>query len=237
MQNSSLIVALDTETAESAYEYVKKLDNLVNFYKIGLGLFPQDAFELAEKLKDEGKKVFLDLKLFDIDSTISRVVRNLVQNLAPDFLTVHGDPKIVQAAVQGKENSNTKILAVTLLTSLDRKDLDEMLISKGSLEEIVRSRTARAFAAGADGIIASPLEIAILRKLPACKDKIIVTPGIRLAGNSKNQRDNPDDQKRTATPLEAIQAGADHFVIGRPILESPDPAQTIKDILEEIKDE
>ena len=210
---------------------VEILGDSVNFYKVGLGLLAQGGLDLAARLKDSGKKVFLDLKLFDTARTVERAVHALSRYPAPDLLTVHGDPQVVAAAMEGRDhNTTTQILAVTLLTSLDRDDLDQMLVAKGNLDEIARSRAARALAAGADGLVASPLEITLLRKLPACKDKLIVTPGIRPTGMK------PDDQKRQATPAQAIESGADHIVVGRPILENPEPREAVRKILAELPD-
>ena len=164
---------------------------------------------LANELKDEhGKRIFLDLKLFDIGATIEAAVRGLAA-LGHDFLTVHGDPYVVRAAAQQKRDM--AILAVTILTSLDRADLDAALIAPGDLTEIVAIRAARAFEAGADGVIASPREASAIRALPQAAGKLIITPGVRLTDA------DPGDQKRTTTPAEAIAAGADHVVVGRPI--------------------
>ena len=134
-----------------------------------------------------------------------------------DFLTVHGDPHVVAAAATGKGGSAMKILAVTILTSLDRADLDACLIRDGALPDLVLARAARAFAAGADGVIASPQEAALIRALPEAAGKLIVTPGVRPVGAASG------DQKRVATPAQAIIDGADHIVVGRPIWMAPDP--------------
>jgi orotidine-5'-phosphate decarboxylase len=134
-----------------------------------------------------------------------------------DFLTVHGDPQVVRAAATGRAGSQTKILAVTILTSLDRADLDANMIRAGDLAEITVERAARALAAGADGVIASPHEAAAIRALREAAGKLIVTPGVRPAGAAAG------DQKRIATPAEALTAGADHIVVGRPIWGDKDP--------------
>ena len=225
-----LIVALDTDNAKSAHACTVRLGDTVGFYKIGLGLLANGGLSLAAELKTKGKRVFLDLKLFDIASTVERAVRALVQHLDPDFLTVHGDPQVVAAAVRARGKADTRILAVTILTNLQRKDLDGMLIAAGDIESTVRSRAERALASGANGLIASPREITALRRLPTCMDRLLVTPGIRPTGAK------PDDQKRRATPAEAIGWGADHIVVGRPILEAPDPAAAAEEILNEIRD-
>jgi orotidine-5'-phosphate decarboxylase len=156
------------------------------------------------------------MKLFDIGATVEAAVRGLAQ-YDLDFLTVHGDPHVVRAAKEGASGKDLKILAVTILTSLDRADLDAALICPGDMAEIVGERAARAFAAGADGVIASPHEAALIRALPEAAGKLIVTPGVRPSGSDLG------DQKRVATPAEAIANGADHVVVGRPIWAAPDP--------------
>lgn len=145
-----------------------------------------------------------------------------------DFMTVHGDPHVVRAAVKARGDAATKILAVTFLTSLDRADLDNMLIQDGAIADLVVQRAQHAFQAGADGVIASPQEAALIRSLPEADGKIIVTPGVRPQGAALG------DQKRTATPAEAIAAGANHIVVGRPILNAPSPQDAAAMILAEI---
>jgi len=174
-----------------------------------------------------GKRIFIDLKLFDIGATIEAAVKG-VAGFGMDFLTVHGDPHVVRAAVAGRGNSDTKILAVTILTSLDRGDLDAALIRDGGIAELVVERARLAFDAGADGVIASPQEAARIRALPEASGKLIVTPGVRPAGSALG------DQKRVDTPASAIAAGADHLVIGRPIRDANDPAAAARAIQAEI---
>lgn len=227
MQDDRLIVGLDLPHPPAALALVERLGPQVGFYKIGLGMLTTGGLALACELKDQGKRVFLDLKLFDIPATIEAATRGLA-GFGLDFLTVHGDPYVVAAAVAGRGAAPTRILAVTLLTSLDRADLDAALIRPGPIAELATERAARAFAAGADGVIASPREAAAIRALPAARGKLIVTPGIRPAGAA------PGDQKRTATPAEAIRAGADHIVIARPIIAAPDPAAAARAILAEL---
>lgn len=207
---------------------VANLGDTVGFYKVGLGLLASGGLALAADLKGAGKRVFLDMKLFDIGATVTSAVRGLTERLTPDFLTVHGDPQVVRAAVAGRGDGQTRILAVTILTSLDRADLDASLIRDGAIDELVLERAARAFAAGADGVIASPNEAARLRALPGARGKLIVTPGIRPAGSSAN------DQKRTATPAAALAAGADHIVVARPVIAAEDPQAAANAILAEI---
>ncbi|KIT15388.1 orotidine-5'-phosphate decarboxylase [Jannaschia aquimarina] len=218
-----LIVALDVPNALAGLDLASRLGDAVSFYKIGLGMLTGGGLALANELKDEqGKRIFLDMKLFDIGATVEAAVRGLAQ-FGHDFLTVHGDPHVVRAAAQTK--GEMKILAVTFLTSLDRADLDAGLIVPGDLPDLVSTRAGRAFEAGADGVIASPQEAAMVRALPEAAGKLIVTPGVRPPGGDKG------DQKRVATPAEAIGAGADHIVVGRPIHAAPDPAAAARAIL------
>lgn len=224
MADDRLIVALDLPDAARNRDLVARLGDDVCFYKIGLGLLAGGGLDLARELKAAGRHVFLDMKLFDIGATVEAAVRGLA-GLGIDFLTVHGDPPVVAAAARGRGGSPLRILAVTILTSLDRADLDAMLIAPGALADLTAERARRALAAGADGVIASPQEAALIRDLPEAKGKLIVTPGIRPAGTDAG------DQKRIATPATALAAGADHIVIGRPIHQAPDPAATAREIL------
>lgn len=221
-----LIVALDVPDVVAGLDVVGKLGDSVNFYKIGLGMLTGGGLALANELKNEhGKRIFLDMKFFDIGATVEAAVRG-VAKFDLDFLTVHGDPHIIRAAKQGAAGSNLKILGVTVLTSLDRADLDAALIQSGDLSEIVVERAARAFEAGADGVICSPHEAAAIRALSATG--LIVTPGVRPAGADLG------DQKRVETPANAIAAGADHIVIGRPIWQATDPRAAAHQILAEM---
>ena len=217
MTKDRLIVALDLPDALAGMKLAEDLDNDVSFYKIGLGMLTGGGLALARELKDErGKRVFLDMKLFDISATVEAAVRGLAQfNL--DFLTVHGDPHVVQAAKEGAAGKDMKILAVTILTSLNRGDLDQCCIKTGDVQDLVLERATKAFDAGADGVIASPQEAALIRALPNATGKLIVTPGVRPAGAALG------DQKRVATPAAAIKDGADHIVVGRPIWQAKDP--------------
>ena len=212
-----LIVALDVPNALAGLEMARRIGDAVGFYKIGLGMLTGGGLALANELKQEhGKRVFLDMKLFDIGATIEAAVRGLAQ-YDLDFLTVHGDPQVVRAAMEGKRGKDMKILAVTVLTSLDRADLDANLIRAGDLREITLERAARAFEAGADGVITSPQEAAGIRALPQVAGRLIVTPGVRPAGADAG------DQKRIATPAQAVADGADHIVVGRPVWTAADP--------------
>lgn len=217
MADDRLIVALDVPNAVAGLDLAQRLGDSVGFYKIGLGMLTGGGLALANELKQEhGKRIFLDMKLFDISATIEAAVRGLAQ-FDLDFLTVHGDPHVVRAAKEGAAGSDMKILAVTILTSLDRADLDASLIQAGDIEDLVQTRAGNAFEAGADGVIASPHEAATIRALPEAQGRLIVTPGVRPAGAELG------DQKRVATPASAIANGADHLVVGRPIWTASDP--------------
>ena len=225
MSDDRLIVALDVPDALAGLALAEKLGDAVSFYKIGLGMLTGGGLGLANELKQEhGKRIFLDMKLFDIGATVENAVRGLAQ-FDLDFLTVHGDPNVVRAAKEGASGKDLKILAVTILTSLDRADLDANLIKPGAMQDLVTDRAKRALAAGADGVIASPQEAAVIRTLPEAKGRLIVTPGVRPTGSDAG------DQKRIATPAKAITNGADHIVVGRPIWQAPDPRQATQAIL------
>ena len=184
---------------------------------------------LANELKAErGKRIFLDMKFFDIGATVEAAVRGIAQ-FDLDFLTVHGDPHVVRAAKEGAAGSGLKILGVTILTSLDRTDLDASCIKPGAVPDLVVERAGRALEAGADGVIASPQEAAAIRALPEAKGRLIVTPGVRPAGAALG------DQKRVATPAEAIGAGADHIVVGRPIHGADNPAAAAQAVVAELQ--
>ncbi|MBF9032852.1 orotidine-5'-phosphate decarboxylase [Rhodobacterales bacterium HKCCE2091] len=227
MPDDRLIVALDVADALTGLDLAARIGPEVTFYKIGLGMLTGGGLALARELKDDhGKRIFLDMKLFDIGATVEAAVRGIAR-FGLDFLTVQGDPQVVRAAKQGA--GDTKILAVTVLTSLDRDDLDLNLIKDGSVAEIVAERAVNAFAAGADGVISSPHEAAMIRALPEAEGKLIVTPGVRPAGADLG------DQKRIMTPAQAIAAGADHVVVGRPVWRAEDPRAAAEGILAEIR--
>lgn len=224
-----LIVALDVPDALSGLKLAETLGDAVSFYKIGLGMLTGGGLALAQELKDEhGKQIFLDMKLFDIGATVEAAVRGLCQ-FELDFLTVHGDPHVVRAAKEGAGDKDLKILAVTILTSLDRADLDDAMIRNGAVPDIVIERAARALEAGADGVIASPNEAAAIRALPEAMGKLIVTPGVRPCGAALG------DQKRVATPASAVADGADHIVVGRPIWQAADPRAAAVEIISELR--
>ena len=227
MTDDRLIVALDVPDAIAGLQMATRLGDAVSFYKIGLGMLTGGGLALANELADEhGKRIFLDMKLFDIGTTVEAAVRGLSQ-FGHDFLTVHGDPHVVRAAAQTK--GDMKILAVTILTSLDRADLDASLIKSGEITDLVQERAGLAFMNGADGIIASPQEAALIRALPEAAGKLIVTPGVRPAGADLG------DQKRVTTPAQAIKNGADHMVVGRLIWTNADPRAAAEAVLAELR--
>lgn len=228
MSDDRLIVALDVPNALDGLSVAERIGNAVSFYKIGLGMLTGGGLALANELKQEhGKRIFLDMKFFDIGATVEAAVRGIA-GYDLDFLTVHGDPQVVAAAKQGAAGSSLKILAVTILTSNDRADLDANLIVPGDIAEIVTLRAARALSAGADGVIASPQEAALIRALPEAAGRLIVTPGVRPKGSAAG------DQKRIATPAQAIADGADHIVVGRPIWQAADPRAAAQAVLAEL---
>ena len=228
MSDDRLIVALDVPNALQGLAMAERLGDSVSFYKIGLGMLTGGGLALANELKqDHGKRIFLDMKLFDIGNTVENAVRGLAQ-FDLDFLTVHGDPHVVRAAKEGAAGTDLKILGVTILTSLNRDDLDASLLKEGDVQDLVVERAARALEAGADGVIASPQEAALIRALPQAKDRLIVTPGVRPSGAALG------DQKRVATPAQAIADGADHIVVGRPIYQAQDPKAAAQAVLDEL---
>jgi orotidine-5'-phosphate decarboxylase len=220
-----LIVALDYWDINDATKLVEDLGDKVSFYKVGLGLQLAGGDNLAKSLIQQGKRVFLDYKYLDIEETIRNAVKRAAE-LKIDFLTVHGVGGILRAAVEGRGNSSLKILCVTVLTSMDADDIKEMGF-QCDVEELVLARAKKALDAGVDGVIASAREAAEIRKQTNNK-LMIVSPGIRPRDSAS------DDQKRVATPSEAIRAGADYLVIGRPITRAPDPKQATKNIISEM---
>lgn len=216
-----LIFALDVPGAEEARRLVGILREAVQFYKVGLELFlAGGAFELIDWLGEQDKKVFLDLKLYDIPETVARAVRRLRERPVT-FLTVHGDGSILEAAC--REKGDLKILAVTVLTSLDRAGLRELGF-QGEVPDLVLSRARRALEVGCDGVICSGQEAKLLRDQLG-EELLIVTPGIRPAQNR-----SADDQKRVVTVEAALRSGADYLVVGRPIRDAPEPYQAALDI-------
>lgn len=221
-----LIVALDVPTAAAARALVEALGDSVRFVKIGMELCMADGFfELLGWLKARGLKVFVDLKFFDIPETVARAVKNLSERGA-DLCTIHGNQAMMEAAAAAK-GPGTRVLAVTALTSLDRGDLDDLGFAC-DIEALVLSRARRALAAGCDGVVSSGLEVARLRAEVGPK-LVCVTPGIRPVDNRVEA-----DQKRIMSPTDAIRAGSDYLVVGRPIRDAADPAAMARRIVAEI---
>jgi orotidine-5'-phosphate decarboxylase len=216
-----LIFALDVPDGASARKLVGKLGEAVQFYKLGLELFTAGGyFELLDWLAAQGKKVFVDLKFFDIPATVAGAVRNL-RGRGVTYATVHGLSSIMEAAGQAK--GEVKILAVTVLTSLDRRDVDE-LDTGVDVEQLVITRARRSLESGCDGVICSGQEAALVRK-HVDRRLYVVTPGIRPAGDRPS-----DDQKRVVTVDQAFRDGADHIVVGRPIRDAADPRAAAESI-------
>jgi orotidine-5'-phosphate decarboxylase len=221
-----LIVALDLPEVPAAKNLVERIGDGAVFYKIGMELCMSPGFfELLEWLRGRGKKVFVDLKFFDIPETVARAVRSLSERGA-QFCTIHGNQAIMEAAAKAKSNG-LQVLAVTALTSLDRGDLDDLGF-QCAIEDLVLSRAKRALAAGCDGVVSSGLEASRLRQ-SAPHELIVVTPGIRPVENRADS-----DQKRVMTPTRALQAGADYLVVGRPIRDAADPRAAAQAIQDEI---
>lgn len=222
---NKLIVGLDLNTVKKAENMVKILSPAVNYFKIGHQLAFTGGLELARDLAKDGKKVFLDLKLFDIDNTIFKAVEHII-DLNIDMLTLHAYPKVMRAAVEAAKNSKLCLLGVTVLTSMDEYDLQEAGYNI-TTEQLVLKRCLQAKEIGMNGIVCSALEARKIRKAIGA-DMAIVTPGIRC-----ELRDN-DDQKRVVTPEQAIKNGASHLVVSRPIIEAESPYENAIAILEKI---
>ncbi len=222
MSDARLYVALDLPSIDEARAMVRQLGDKVVSYKIGLQLLPLGGTDLGRELTAQGKNVFYDFKFHDIDATVEKATRS-VAGLGGKLLTVHARPDVMRAAVKGRGNSDLKILGVTVLTSLDQAAL-EAIGYYNTPEELVMRRVEQALYAGVDGVVSSPLEAAQIRaQVP--DDFLIVTPGVRLNSDAKG------DQKRVATPQDALSAGASHLVVGRPITASPDPGNAATSIL------
>jgi orotidine-5'-phosphate decarboxylase len=224
--DSRLYVALDLPSIADARAMVKLLDDRVVSYKIGLQLLPIGGVEFGKELAAQGKNVFFDFKLHDIGATVEKATRSIAP-LGASLLTVHGTPDVMAAAVKGRGTSKLKIMAVTVLTSLD----DAALVEMGyfaTAEELVVHRVRQAVKAGVDGVISSPLEAAEIRAMVP-DDFLIVTPGVRMPGGDIG------DQKRVATPAMALNNGASHIVVGRPITQANDPRAAVSAIFKNIR--
>jgi len=223
-----LIVALDLPDVGMARAMAERLDPIVSFFKLGLWLIFAPGFErLLADLVARGNKVFLDAKMFDIGETVKQgVARAAGRGIS--LLTVHGDHDIIRAAVDARRGSNLRILAITVLNSIDDSGVREL----GYLcpvDELIRQRVAACVELGCDGIIASPQDVGEIRRLPNAERLLVVTPGVRLPGAA------PDDHKRVGSPAQAIAAGADYLVVGRPIVQAADPAAMAARIIADMK--
>ncbi|MFM8700426.1 MAG: orotidine-5'-phosphate decarboxylase [Hyphomicrobiales bacterium] len=221
-----LIVALDVPNLASAEAMVSRLGDRVTFYKVGMELAYSGGLLFVRRLADAGKKVFLDLKLHDIPNTVEKATAQ-VADLGATFLTVHAFPQTMKAAVKGRGAGSLKILAVTVMTSYDDADLVEAGYALG-VKDLVERRARQAHAIGVDGLILSPEEVSAMRALLG-PDITLITPGIRPSGSAAG------DQKRIMTPANAIKAGADYLVIGRPVTQADDPKTSAEAIIAEIR--
>lgn len=220
-----LFVALDLPSLNAAREMVARLGDAVASYKIGLQLLPIGGAEFGQELKAQGKNVFLDFKLHDIGATVEKATRS-ISTLGADLLTVHARPDVMAAAASGREGSGLKILGVTVLTSLDRQALKDIGYNDNA-EDLVMRRVDQAIKAGIDGVVSSPLEAAAIRAAVP-ESFLVVTPGVRPKGAASG------DQKRIATPASALQSGASHLVVGRPITQADDPRAAARAIASEM---
>jgi orotidine-5'-phosphate decarboxylase len=226
MKTSPVIVALDLESGGEARSLIGSLGDAASFYKVGLELYTSTGVDFVRELKAQGHRVFLDLKLYDIGETVKRAVAQ-VARLGVDFLTVHGSRAIMEAAVAGKGAAPLQLLAVTVLTSFDESDLRQMGYPC-TVSDLVELRVRNAMEAGVNGIVCSPLEAARVRRV-AGPQAILVTPGVRSRGAAAG------DQKRVATPAQAIADGADYLVVGRQVTRADDPRGEMLQVLEEIR--
>jgi orotidine-5'-phosphate decarboxylase len=227
VSDTRLICPLDLPTRGDAEAMVERLGDSVSFYKIGLELLATEGMAFAKDLRRRGRQVFADWKLHDIGNQVERAAAAIAAANAADFLTVHAEPQVMKAAVKGRGGARyMKILGVTVMTSLSESDLKEMGYGLG-VEALVERRIRQAIDCGLDGVVASPHEAALARKI-AGPNFLIVTPGVRPAWSAKN------DQVRATTPAEALQAGASHLVCGRPITGANDPRAAALQIVEEM---
>ncbi|MCE3288338.1 MAG: orotidine-5-phosphate decarboxylase [Caulobacter sp.] len=227
MSDPRLIVALDLPTRAEAEGLVETLGDAVSFYKVGLQLLATGGMEMARDLKARGRSVFLDWKLHDIGATVEKATAAIVASGACDLLTVHAEPQVMAAAVKGRGGERSaKILGVTVLTSLTGQDLSEMGYGMG-VEALIERRVRQAVDAGIDGVVASPHEAHIARRIGG-PDFLVVTPGVRPAGAAMN------DQARAATPADALANGASHLVVGRPITAAGDPKAAARAVAAEM---
>lgn len=226
MNENPIIVALDVDSADEARGLVRRLGGTIQFYKVGMELYAAAGMDFVRELLGQGKDVFLDMKFYDIGETVRRAVAQVART-GVRFLTVHGSVPVMRAAAEGRAGSQLQLLAVTVLTSFDEQDLADLGYPV-ACSTLVALRVRKAMEAGLDGLVASPLEAAAVRKI-AGPGAILVTPGVRSLGVSKG------DQKRVATPAEAIRNGANYLVMGRQITRAADPATEAAQVLEEIR--
>ena len=225
-EHDPLIIALDVESAHDARSLIEALTPEIRFFKVGMELYAAAGPDFVREMVADGLHVFLDLKMFDIGETVKRAVAQ-VARMGVRFLTVHGSTPVMRAAVEGRANTLLRLLAVTVLTSFDEQDLVD-LGYPCPVSELVALRVRNAMAAGIDGIVASPLEAGSIRE-QAGPGAIIVTPGVRSHGASAG------DQKRVATPAEAVRDGADYLVIGRQVTRAADPLAAVRQIRAELE--
>jgi orotidine-5'-phosphate decarboxylase len=226
MNPDPVIIALDFESAREADALVTALGDSAVFYKVGMELYAAAGLDYVRSLTSRGKRVFLDLKFHDIGETVKRAVAVAARSGA-EFLTIHAVGQVMRAAVEGRVDSPMKLLAVTVLTSLDQSDMTEAGYNC-TVTELVRQRVGLAMQTGVDGLIASPLEARVIRAQTG-PEAILVTPGVRSKGSAAG------DQKRVATPLEAVQNGANYVVIGRQVSRAADPACALAAIRDELR--
>ena len=225
MNENPIIVALDVDSETEARRLVKAIGPRGTFYKVGMELYAVAGMNIVRELLAEGKQVFLDLKLYDIPETVKRAVAQ-ISRAGVRFLTVHAVGQVMRAAKEGSAGSNLQLLGVTVLTSFGQEDIEEQGYTC-SVADVVERRAGNAVAAGMAGVVASPLEAAMVRRIVG-PETIIVTPGVRSAGNAKG------DQQRVATPAGALRSGADYLVMGRQITRAADPAAEVERVLEEL---
>ena len=223
--HNPIIIALDVESASAARALIQRIGPRVNFYKVGLELYAAAGMDFVRGLLADGHQVFLDLKFYDIPETVARAVARVAET-GVRFLTVHGVGSVMRAAVAARQGSSLQLLGVTVLTSFGPEDMED-LGYEGTIADLVERRARKAIDLGVDGVVASPLEAAAVRRIIG-PDAILVTPGVRSAGVDAG------DQKRVATPAQAIRDGATYLVIGRQITRAADPAAEVDRVLFEL---
>jgi orotidine-5'-phosphate decarboxylase len=223
--HNPIIIALDVESGADARALIARIGPRVNFYKVGLELYAAAGMDFVRGLLSDGHRVFLDLKFYDIPETVSRAVAR-VADTGVRFLTVHAVPSVMRAAAAAKQGSGLQLLGVTVLTSFGPEDMDDLGYN-GTIAELVERRAKKAIELGIDGVVASPLEAAAVRRIVG-PDALLVTPGVRSAGVDAG------DQKRVATPAQAIKDGASYLVIGRQVTRAADPAKEVDRIFMEL---